>query len=123
MACENNQCNIIIPDIKTGDSWNGMEIEILNDDDSPKDLTGATILCQFRDRVGSYTPPVLTFATADNSILIPDPTNGKFNFVGRIINVKPTTYYFDIQITFGDGMVNSQLAGQWTVKPDVSRLP
>jgi hypothetical protein len=90
--------NLIADHIK-GDTWDGFmfnledETEIGSNIYEPVDLTGATIISQFKT-----TPKggmVFEFKTSDNSITIPTPANGEFFYEERIINVPANNYIFD----------------------------
>lgn len=51
-----------------------------------------------------------------------DPTNGitDINFLHTETGIDPGDYYYDIELTFGDGTVNSIDYGKLIVKPDIS---
>jgi hypothetical protein len=95
------------------------ETEIGSNIYEPVDLTGATIISQFKT-----TPKggmVFEFKTSDNSITIPTPANGEFFYEERIINVPANNYIFDFQITFPSGVVFSSEPDYFRIKQNISQ--
>lgn len=92
-----------IADHKKGTTWDGLEIVATTIDENnnivPLDLTGASVVANFKS--GNNT--IFSFKTSDNSIIIPNPTNGKMNFAPRVMNVPPNNYYFDVIVTLENG--------------------
>lgn len=86
-----------IADHKKGIFWDGIEIIVTTFDENnnvvPFDFTGGKVISQFK----TNNNVVFEFQTDDDTILIPEPTNGKLYFVGRNINIAPNTYLFDIK--------------------------
>jgi hypothetical protein len=116
--------NLIADHIK-GTTWDGFMFK-LEDETAPEsgiyepvDLTGCTIISQFKT-----TPKggmVFEFKTSDNSITIPTPANGEFFYEERIINNPANNYIFDFQITFPSGVVFSSDPDYWRILQNVSQ--
>lgn len=116
--------NLISDHIK-GDTWDGFMFKLEDETEfgseiyEPVDLTGCTIISQFKT-----TPKggvVFEFKTSDNTITIPDPINGEFFYEERIINYPANTYIFDCQITFPSGVVFSIDPDYFRIKQDISQ--
>lgn len=122
----------IIEDHKRGDTWEGVEflIEELIDPNElqgpsyhePIDLTGVSIVANFKASKNSCT--IFTFSTDNGLVTIPTPLNGRFFFceTPKIITYSPNTYFFDVQLTFPDGFVNTIMEGTWTIVDDITKL-
>ena len=95
-------------------------IEILNNNiTTPLNLTGCAILIQFKltTRFNAF----LEWNTADNSILITDAVNGEFEMQQTLLDVTPSIYMYDVQVTFPDGTVKTYFKGNFKIEADVSR--
>jgi hypothetical protein len=132
-----NNCGYQIPNHKKGDTWEGLDflIEEENPDYDPTveveegeqpipqflpvDLTGVAILIQFR--LTNDNPVVFEFATTDNTIEILYPLTGVFSLVPRILNVAHGRYVFDVQFTYPNGKVFTPFGGSMTITNDISR--
>jgi hypothetical protein len=82
-----------------------------------KDLTGATILMQFKENNNSKL--IYEFKTADNTILITNAATGQFELQERILDVPKTNYLYDCLITFPSGEKKVYFEG---VHPIVDRI-
>lgn len=115
--------NLIVPH-KKGDTWDGIEIEYKEFDtdgvtEIPRDLTGVTVLSQFRKQGDGVV--FFEFKTIDNTITIPNPTLGVVKFMPRIVLAQPGIYITDVQLTFPDGRVETDVAGSWEILQEISR--
>ena len=99
---------------RKGDTFNGRKYTF------PFDLTGASILIQYRETPTSSV--VFEYKTADNTLLVPDPTTGEVFMTPRIMNYPVAKYCYDIQITFADGRIKTVDTNDYlTLFQDVSR--
>lgn len=102
-------------DHKKGSTWTGAEMIITENDENgnlvPKNLTGVQISAKFK--VNNNV--VFEFKNSDNTILVPNPTNGKFLFSPRLINVAVNTYYFDVVLTLVNGDIEIIPTHSWTI--------
>lgn len=85
---------------------------------APLDLTGYKIRCQFR--FGSKTGKVAVTASETSGIVIYD-TN-KFSLLANayIIDWTVGTYYYDIEFTDTNGVINTYLEGTFLITQDVT---
>lgn len=106
----------IIKDHQSGTTWKGMSLVWKMADENgieqPVNLTGASIIAEFRikDNV-----PTFSFKTEDNTITIPNPLTGKFFFMSRIMDINPATYNYDIFATLSDGTVKCLFSDCWNI--------
>jgi hypothetical protein len=116
--------NLIADHIK-GDTWDGFKFKIEDETEvnsgvyEPRNLTGCVIIAQFKKEPNGTV--VFEFKTSDNTITIPTPANGEFILMPRIVDVPATTYVFDVQITYPNGVVESFDPEYWRITQDVSR--
>jgi hypothetical protein len=109
--------NIGIADHKKGDTWDGIEIIATTVDamnvSVPLNLTGASVLAEFKllnEKV------VFKFETSDNSIVVSEPLLGKIVFAPKKIDYPEDTYYFDVQVTYPGGAVETIVpTHSWTI--------
>lgn len=110
-----------IPNQYKNDTFDGIEFIIINEvTDIPIDLTGAIIEIQFK---GGYNKSELvkTITNQNKGIENTDLLNGTFTILPFIIYWKPDMYFYDIQITFPDGVIKTFIRGTVTVIDDISR--
>ena len=104
-----------IVDHQKGTTWDGAEMIITESDSEgvmvPKDLTGVEIIAQFKNN----RDVIFTYKTTDNSISVPNPTNGKLYFVGGIINHPANTYFFEVQFKLLNGDIEKTPVHSWTI--------
>ena len=102
-----------------GDTFDGIRYTILNSSDNlPIDLTAATIKSQFRKSAKKGT--VIKEVTDGVGITISDAVNGIFEIDSFIIDWEVSTYYYDIEITFSNGVVKTYIEGTLTVIQDIT---
>lgn len=95
----------------TGTTWRGMTLT-LTQSGSPVDITGALI--EMEVKRNHCSDSVLEFSTNDGTIVINNPTLGKFYFPSRYIDITPTTYNFACKMTL-NGNVDQIFSGTWTI--------
>lgn len=100
-------------DYRKGDDWDGRLYKF------PFDLTGASVLVQFRS--APLKPVIFQFSTVDNTIEIPDPSNGEIYLRGRKLEYAVGTYFYDVQITFADGRVKTYAEDKLSIFQDISK--
>lgn len=106
-----------------GDTFNGFELKIEDSLNVPKNLTGFSVLSQFKTSPTGNSE--LTFSTQDNTILFKNnnPALGILVFQPRIINIPSQRYIFDVQMTASNGTITtiSDPSMTLTVIQDISR--
>jgi hypothetical protein len=120
MSCENTEI-VPLQRHRKGDTWLGITLELKDNDSNPIDLTGVKVLTQFRERKDSKADPVLELSTENAGIATINPTTGVITFLKRKIDLNPGTYYYDIQLTFLNGDVQTLFDSTWEIYSDVSR--
>ena len=103
-----------------GATWRGLKLVLKDNDGAVINLTGASVTMHVREKKDSAAP-ALAFSTADNTILIPTPTNGAIFIVGRKINVRPNTYHLDIKLVMPNGDVIYFFPNTWEIYQTVTR--
>jgi len=133
-----NNCEYIIPNHIKGDTWDGLEIllEEENPDYDPEaiveegeepipeflpiNLTGVDVLIQFR--LTNDSPVVFEFSTLEDTVLIPYPLTGVFIIPPvEELTYPAQRYIFDVQLTFPTGKVHTILTGAFAITNDISR--
>ncbi len=102
-----------------GDTFDGVQFTLLNTQNStPIDLTGVNIKIQFRhnSKIGVIQKEI----TDGNGITIDDAVNGVFSVDSFIIDWPPIVYYFDVEITFPNGVVKTYIQGTIKVIQDIT---
>ena len=108
----------IIPKHRRGDTWVGIPTFPITLNNSPVNLTGASIKIDFRK--GVDTPVALTLSTANSSILITQPTQGIISIPSRIVTIPFGIYLYDIQVTFSSGVITTYVEGSWEIIADIT---
>jgi ribosomal protein S1 len=106
-----------IADHKRGDTWNGMVVTIKKNG-VPVDLTGYSAISRFKNNPTGTA--IFEFKTSDDTLTIPNPTDGKIYYSKRKIEVQANRYVFDLQITNLDNVVKTVANGSWTITQDIS---
>jgi hypothetical protein len=102
---------------KSGDTWDGLTVRLVRND-SPVDLSGATIRMQVRRT--RCMPPILDISTA-SGITVTDAANGEFRINPTIITANTFgPHDYDIEITFTDGTVRTWVSGVIDIVEDVT---
>ena len=106
-----------ISDHKKGDTWDGIEIIATTQDAmgaiTPINLTEASVLAEFKLPNGKVA---FKFETSDSSIIVAEPLLGKIVFAPKKIDYPENTYFFDVQITYPNGTVETIVpTHSWTI--------
>lgn len=110
---------IKLEDQYKGDTYDGVQFTLLNtEDSSPIDITDSSIRTQFRYL--SKTGDVVKEITNGSGITISDSVNGIFSIDSFVIDWVPSTYYYDIEITFSNGSIRTYIEGTIKVIQDVT---
>ena len=88
---------------------------------SPIDLTGAVIKMQLRKQACDLVKVISLTSVLSDGITITNPALGLFKINKQIINIDPYNYVYDIEITFGSGVVKTYISGLFLVTPDITR--
>ena len=109
-----------IKDQYKGDTFNGVQFTLKNRaDNTPIDLTDATIKTQFR----KDTPlgDVQLEITDGNGITVVDAINGIFKFDAiEDLDWSVRTYVYDVQITFLSGLIRTYVKGAMRIIQDTT---
>jgi len=102
-----------------GDTYDGVQFTLLNtEDNAPIDLTNVAIKIQFRydSKIGGIQKEI----TNGNGITVSNAINGVFSIDSFLIDWSPDIYYFDIQMTFPNGIVRTYIQGTIKVIQDIT---
>lgn len=94
------------------------EINLTNDDSSPKDITGYSFESQIRKSYYSTNP------TANIDITITSEVGGNIRMSidsANTANIKAGRYLYDLKMTTDEGIVTRIIEGIITVTPQVSK--
>lgn len=91
----------------------------IQEDGVEVDLTGVTILMQFKKTAKSNT--VFLQLEVGIGLTLTDPTNGLVTLDAFIPTLAVGTYIYDAQFTFPSGKVKSYFGGNLQIVQDVSR--
>ena len=97
----------------SGDTWKGIDRFTIVRDGSALDLTGASVEMIVKLQIDA--PPVLFLGTANNSIVILDPSNGVMTIPDRIINIPPALYQWSFRVSLSSGEVKTFVMGTWNI--------
>jgi hypothetical protein len=103
---------------KQGDTFNGAKIIFKRGADAI-DLTDAVIIMQFKPNANSVSR--FEFSTKNGTITTPRAKDGEMIMMPKIINEIAGTYYFDVQISFPNGVVKTYFSGEFNITADVTR--
>jgi len=106
---------------RRGDTSESVEFSVINSDTNTGiDLTGASILCQFR--YGSQSGSVKEEFTIGNGITVNDAVNGEFQ-IDQIekLDWAEGTYFYDVQLLLSDGRTKTYVGGSFKVVGSVSK--
>jgi hypothetical protein len=102
-----------------GDTYDGVQFTLLNTEDSSAiNLTGVAIKIQFRydSKIGGIQKEI----TNGNGVTISNAVAGIFSIDSFLIDWSPDIYYFDIQMTFPNGVVRTYIQGTIKVIQDIT---
>jgi len=92
---------------------------ITNVNGTPLNLTGASILMQFRKTPIS---PVLLEKRNTAGITISETVPGKWTLDETAITLPEGPYYYDVQITLADGTIKTYQKGTYTSQEAISHV-
>lgn len=93
--------------VKRHDTWSADELTLREGEDSdPVDLTGAAIRFTMRDRPGGRIYLELDNGDVGGIEMI-SAVGGSFRRMSRVLDVPALDYYWEYQITFADGRVET----------------
>ena len=106
-----------LPSHVKGDTFNGILFTVTVNTVA-LDLTNAHIKMDLR-----LTPlgvVAKTFSDGAGITISNSPTDGKFTIDAQIIDIAAANYYYDIEITLGNGLVKTYISGRWNILQDVT---
>tara|TARA_R110000751_G_scaffold88063_1_gene174259 strand:+ start:94 stop:447 length:354 start_codon:yes stop_codon:yes gene_type:complete len=110
-----------INDQYKGDTFSGVTFTLKEGaEKTPIDLTGATILSQFRTK--EVTGAIQQTLSIGSGITVGNATGGVFSFDAFVLDWNTGTFFYDIQITFTDGSVRTYVKGTLNVIQDVTNV-
>lgn len=108
------------PDHKKGDTFKAVAFTLVNSETLlPISLEGASIQCQFR--YGSRTGASVHDVNSTSGITIIEGLAGKFK-IDQLTSIywDVGTYFYDIEITFADGVIRTYVEGSITINQDTT---
>ena len=117
MSCQQSN---YFKDIVQGTTFKGRKLSFydgIGDDKTPKDLTGYSIKIELKKGAGQNA--VFSFKTSDNTITIPDPTNGEAFMASRLMNYPAFNYIFNIELKSAGGAIEQWATSNWRILPNV----
>ena len=109
-----NPATLVLPDVVTGDSWNGLsEVSVTIDGIAPASSL-ASVVMEFRQTC-PYDNPVLTLTSDNGGVQITDVVNWVFNVPPVIMDLPPATYAYCLTVINMIGIVKTYLIGTITV--------
>ena len=106
------------PDAKRGDTYNDVSFTI-NVNGIAQDLTGASIKMWLVN--ANQQAPAADYNTINGRLIITNATAGVFKTSIGIVLLTVAQYYYDIQITFANGVVKTWIEGTFTVINDLTK--
>ena len=106
-----------IPDHYRGDTFDSITFTI-KEDTVAVDLTGASIKMDFRNR--SNTGKLQATVSVGSGITIDNAVGGVFTLDSFVNDWNADVYFYDLKVTFSDGLVNTYFKGSLTVNQDTT---
>lgn len=103
------------PTALRGDTVHAWEIQILEGpegEETPLDLTGATVEMPLKGKKGGAV-------VFEMPVSIQDPENGMIYLDSFIPTIAPYTYWYDLVVRMGNGEVVTYFQGEYKIKQDV----
>tara|TARA_R110000851_G_scaffold333456_1_gene513408 strand:- start:2855 stop:3202 length:348 start_codon:yes stop_codon:yes gene_type:complete len=100
-----------------GDTFNSFTFTI-KENGVPIDLTGASVKIEFKKK--SIKGDIQASMTVGSGITIDDAEGGVLRLDSFINDWLPENYFYDTQITFANGIVNTYFKGVLTVNQDIT---
>ena len=109
---------INLTELIKGSRWDGLQITLYSDTAQtiPIDLTDCVITYKIKE--GPQAVSQSTWSTAESTITITGADSNIITIVGRNMEVKPATYYGDIDILFPDGALRTWFRTKMSVIQD-----
>jgi len=104
-----------------GDTFNEVIFtinQLVSGTTQPMDLTGASARMHFKLTPQSLA--ALEMTTANSKLAIIDATAGKLAIVKQVIDIAAGHYQFDLEVTLQSGDVYTVIAGELTIKQDIT---
>lgn len=107
-----------IPKHRRGDTWDGILSLGIKENGVPVNLSGSVVSMELRE---DYDAPVtLTFTTTDSSISI-NANLSSISIPARIIDIPPSKYMYDIQVTYPTSRTKTYVQGNWEIFFDITK--
>ena len=104
---------------KRGDWWDGAFCTIKDPlTGIPLNLTGCTAKSDFKTHENGES--YFSFDTADGTLTIPTPADGKIFYKARKMNVPANRYVFDLEITDALGRPTTYATSEWIISQDIT---
>ena len=104
---------------KRGDWWNGGFFTIKNKlTGLPLNLTGITAKSDFKTHENGEI--YFSFDTANGTLTIPIPTDGKIYYKARKMDVPANRYIFDLELTDALGRPTTYVTSEWIITQDIT---
>lgn len=104
-----------LADHRTGDTFVGHTFTVLDEDDVPVSLTGATISIQFRS--GKRLVGEMDLS---DGLSVVSASGGTFRIDPQTVDYEPTVLDYDAQVTTSGGDVYTVASGRWCILQDVT---
>lgn len=102
-----------------GDTFNGLSFTVTVNTVA-LNLAGSSIKMELKLNKRPETAVAKTFSTTDNSILITEPSNGKFQIAKQVIDISANIYFYDLEITLQSGDIYTYISGKWQILQDIT---
>ena len=111
--------NYNINDHTRGDTFNGLQFTLKNEDNTPIDLTAIDkIESQFRAK--KETGAVVKEISVGSGITITNASSGIIQIDSFLVDWNVDIYYYDIQFTFLSGVVKTYIKGTFKIVRDIT---
>jgi len=106
-----------IPPHRRGDTWDGINKIGITINSAPVNLAGSKVTMELRE---DYDAPVALTLSTDTSTILVLPDLSSIRIPPVKIDVQPTTYRYDIQVTYPNTQVKTYLEGKWPIYFDIT---
>ena len=105
------------PSIKRGDTFDGILFTV-KVNGLVLDLTSADINMDLR--ITPLGEIIKHFGLGTGFTLATNPATGVFSFDEWTATVDAANYYYDIEITLGNGEIHTYIGGRWNIAQDIT---